>query len=527
MTWDQYARGDAAGPSGPSVPPMPSEPPPAPADPLRAAGAALLNLSGLGLGYLLLRRWGPLTACLAATAALLVTALPADTDGVPLPLVVLYALVLATAAAHGYRLALRRRLTFPARGPVALTLGVVLLAVPAGGTLMWSGAHDEAVQRMLLDRLGTADHLVAGARTEGFPTAQHAYRTAFGLYRDLADHHAGSRAAARVPARLTAFYQAVATPYTRKDYCTAIAPLTYLRSLPSTAGARDLAHWPDDRLATAYYGCGIGRLTAPDAEGAATPGTSADGGNLARLLSLFPGSAQAHKVAPALTALIHDTAAGLPGRDPCGSRDRLDLYRTTATSLTALAEPLAGARDAATRGITSGTYDCGLAQYRAADFDAALATMNAFAKDHPHDGRTGYAKKVAIAADIATGDPAAGRHLPSNAAPGGAIPVTFTNAGPDPVTVYYTGAVTGSLSLPACGTCHTLESEASASGVCRDERNHPRHTLHLPAGTTYFMQHASGDTNTLDSHTHATRLTSGYEYTECAYVVHEDDGFTS
>ncbi|MDI5962632.1 hypothetical protein [Streptantibioticus silvisoli] len=34
------------------------------------------------------------------------------------------------------------------------------------------------------------------------------------------------------------------------------------------------------------------------------------------------------------------------------------------------------------------------------------------------------------------------------------------------------------------------------------------------------MQDAEGDADTTDSHTRASKLSDGYEYTECAYVVH-------
>src|SRR5581483_10744174 len=81
----------SGGPYGPSqgfaapppVPPMPTSPPPAPPDGWRAAAVALLNISGLGLGYALLRRWALMAACWAATVVLLLVALPADADGVP------------------------------------------------------------------------------------------------------------------------------------------------------------------------------------------------------------------------------------------------------------------------------------------------------------------------------------------------------------------------------------------------------------------------------------------------------------
>ncbi|MEU3919603.1 hypothetical protein [Streptomyces sp. NPDC029004] len=105
---------------------------------------ALLNLSGLGLGYVLLRRWIPAVLCWIATAVLLVIALSAAPDGVPGGLLVGFVVSLLLAAADGARSGLRRpagalapAVGTPA-GPALLhprlitALSVVLLAVPVG-----------------------------------------------------------------------------------------------------------------------------------------------------------------------------------------------------------------------------------------------------------------------------------------------------------------------------------------------------------------------------------------------------------
>ncbi|GAA3245679.1 MULTISPECIES: hypothetical protein [unclassified Streptomyces] len=117
------------------MPPMPSAPPPAPADGLLAVAVAVLNLSGLGLKYALLRRWLPMLACWATTAVLLLVMLPADPDGVPAGLLVGHAAVLLAAAVHGGIAGLRRRPSWPSHAPLALLRGLVLLAVPAAGAV--------------------------------------------------------------------------------------------------------------------------------------------------------------------------------------------------------------------------------------------------------------------------------------------------------------------------------------------------------------------------------------------------------
>src|SRR4051812_36765746 len=105
MSGDQYGSVQ-----GFVVPPMPSSPPPGPPDRLRSVAVGLLNLSGLGLGYALTRRWLLMAVCWVATIVLLLVALPADPDGVPGAAVTLYVVFLVLAAVHGALVGLRTRL---------------------------------------------------------------------------------------------------------------------------------------------------------------------------------------------------------------------------------------------------------------------------------------------------------------------------------------------------------------------------------------------------------------------------------
>lgn len=74
MSEGPYGPRQGFGGPPPVPPPRPVNPPPAPPDARRAVAVALLNLSGLGLGYALLRRRLPTAACWAATGALLLVA---------------------------------------------------------------------------------------------------------------------------------------------------------------------------------------------------------------------------------------------------------------------------------------------------------------------------------------------------------------------------------------------------------------------------------------------------------------------
>lgn len=538
MTWDQHGGAGGSGtpggfgpppppswpPQPPAMPPMPPAPPvpPAPANALRAVGVGLLNLSGLGIGYALTRRWLAMVACWIATGILLVVALPAKPDGVSGGVVTAYLVFLVLAAVHGAVRGLRTPLSWPPQAPLAIVLGLVLLAAPVGGVVYYDSARDEATQKMLLDRLDTADRLVQAAKSKPFEAARADYTSALAAYRDLNDHHRGSRAAKHVPDRLATYYTTVGTPYARQKFCDAIEPLKYLRTVPEHFAKKDLgslAGWPDDRLATSLYECGTADL-------ADTISAEAKDGYLSDLLSTYPKSPQAAKVEPAFKSTIDAAAKGLGGGDPCAATDKVRALGVRAGKLNGVDSSVAAAFDKDARQadtyVQSGSYTCAVHEYKSGDFSSALDKIRDFVKKYPHDRNNAYAKKLAIAAEVAVTVPDAGKRMPTKDS-GGSISVTVSNDSPDEVRVLYTGPVTGSFTLKGCGSCSTYASQAAAqtSACNKSGKNYPKKTLQLPVGTTYFLHKSTsaGDSATPGSDT--AKLRSGYIYTECAYVVRD------
>lgn len=487
-----------------------------PADRLRAATVAVLNLSGLGLGYVLLRRWLPAALCWIATGILLLIALPVDPNGVPGALLVLYLIGLVYAAVNGALRARRTPLTWQPRSPqVALALAVVLLAVPVGGAVLYGQAHMNAVQQMLLGRLSDADQVLTNAEGESFADAQPQYDTAVATYRDLLDNNRSSQAGQLVPGRLAAFYQTVAAPYAAQDYCGAIAPLTYLRGVSGTfaAGALgSLATWPDDRLATSLYQCGVTSL------GAGGDTTTTD---LNELLSTFPASAQAGKVAPAVASAINTAAAGIAGSNPCKVTTTLQTLGTQASALTSSTAEVSDAlrKDAATAtaDVESGTYACGVSQYKGGNFDDAETTMDGFASTYPQDPNKALAQNFSIAAQIAQEEPAAGKVVPTLAS-GGSVQVTIVNDSPDALDILYTGGVTGTVHLAACGKCSTYPSDAAGQQeACSDSGiNYPQATISLQAGTTYYLQ-KNTDSTSATPDASSEQYSAGNAYEDCTF----------
>ncbi|MFC9338427.1 hypothetical protein ACFTY9_10040 [Streptomyces sp. NPDC057021] len=515
------------GPPGYGPPPgdggQPPTQPRGEANGAQAALIGLLNLSCLGLGYVLLRNWIGAALCWIATAALLFLALPADVDGVPAGLLVGYGVFLLAVAADGARRGLRATLPIGASfRRLALPLALVLLAVPAGGSLAYGAARDEAKEQALLDRLAAADELVKSADGLGFATAEPTFRKALGEYAKLAEEHAGSRAGKLVPARLDTYFATISKPYADKVYCDAIPRLTYLRGLPATVDKDLLGTRPaktDEPLAHSLYECGaagIGNATyEPD------PGKS-----FGELLKTFPKSSYAPKVAPAFEASIRtrtDDLAG--GGTPCATTKEL---HTISASLDGMTDPsVEGAADQADAAVQKGDFACGTYQFKNKDFKAALDTMTAYAKDYPSSPQAAHARSIAIAAEIAEEEPAAGGKLPPADAPGGTrMVMVVSNDGPGEVELLYTGPLTGKVTLNACGTCTKYPSPIFAGSkkikACTGPSSkYPKATLLLPAGDYHFLQKrvSTGTSTAGDTKSSKAKIEPGYSYTNCLYVT--------
>uniref|UniRef100_UPI000467D874 hypothetical protein n=1 Tax=Streptomyces exfoliatus TaxID=1905 RepID=UPI000467D874 len=492
------------------------------ANPAQAALIGLLNLSCLGLGYVVLRNWIGAALCWAATVALLVLALPADVDGVPAGLLIGYGAFLLLAAADGARRGLRATLSLGASfRRLALPLAVVLLAVPAGGSLAYGAARDEAKEQALLERLSAADAQVKSADGLAFDKAEPILAKALDEYEDLGTNKAGSRAGKLVPARLDAYYESVSAPYEKKTYCEAIAPLKHLRGLGGTFDKDLLGARPaktDEPLAHSLYECG----TAALAVATATPTAAA---SLNELLGTFPKSAHATRVEPAVRAAVKKRTDVLDSApDPCVLTVELRTLRTTLNDMTDAS--LEGITREAKEGVQRGDFACGTDQFKDKDYDDATKTMTEYAKEYPDSPQAAHARSIAIAAEIADEEPAAGKSLPPSEVPGGArMILVVSNDGPGAVDLLYTGPMTGKVTLKTCATCTKYPGPILSQGkkikACQGPASkYPKTTLLLPAGDYHFLQKRGGSPTVAgDTKTSKVKIEPGYSYTNCLYVT--------
>ncbi|WP_406057915.1 hypothetical protein OG462_14850 [Streptomyces sp. NBC_01077] len=484
----------------------------------------LLNLSCLGLGYVLLRNWVGAALCWVATAALLVMALPADVDGVPLGLLAGYGVFLVAVAADGARRGLRATLRVGASfRRLALPLALVLLAVPAGGSLAYGAARDEAKEQALLERLSAADALVESA-DDGltFDKAEPTYLKALATYQELGTRHAGSRAGKLVPARLDTYYETVSRPYAKKAYCEAVAPLKHLRGLAGTVDKELLGTRPaktDEPLAEALFKCGTDALGVEAADPPASE-------SLNVLYDTFPKSAQATRVEPAVRAAIKTRTTALTGgATPCETTEELRELRSSLDNMTDPA--IEDAAKEAAGAVQRGDFSCGTSQFRSKEFDDAIKTMTQYAKDYPSSPDAAHARSIAIAAEIADEEPAAGKKLPPADVPGGSrMVMVVSNDGPGEVELLYTGPMTGKVTLKSCGTCTKYPSPIFAGSkkikACTGPSSkYPKATLLLPAGDYHFLQKrvSTGTATAGDTKSSKAKIEPGYSYTNCLYVT--------
>ncbi|MFC9243525.1 hypothetical protein ACFT7S_05570 [Streptomyces sp. NPDC057136] len=511
-------------PGGPPAPPggPPAVGPPPPGAALRSVAVALLNLTGLGLGYALMRRWARAALCWAATGGLLLATLPAEADGVPAGIVVSFLVVLVLAAADGAWTARRSAVGGSWKPLVAAVLGVVLLGVPAGGVVVYGSERDKAVEQMLLDRLEKGDRAVAAASKQPFARGRVEYRSALAVYRELGEEHAGSRAGKLVPSRLKAYYEAVSAPYRAKDHCQAVEPLTHLQTVPDSVDAKllgSLAGWPDEPLAESLYGCGVSKLgDGSDANDAS------DGGELGELLRTLPGSAPAKKVGPAVTGKMDEQVEAVRGGEPCAATE---VLRRIGATVAAMPDKTVSALSAkADGGVRDGVYACGVDEFKDKKFTEARETLTGFADTYKKDGRRQHARDIVIAAEIAEDRPSAGKRLPPRKKPGGSrMELVISNDAPNAVEILYTGPVSGAVELKACGSCERYSASSGPELACRASgKTYPKVTLQLPAGDYHFLyKHGTGASADVDSYSSGSSVKPGYTYTSCTYVTTESD----
>lgn len=457
------ATGEAAEP-----PATPEDADGAPHPPARPLTAALLNLSGLGLGYLHLRAWLRLVVALAATAGLAWVALPIGREPIAvwwalgyLGALGLFALDAALLARRRARRETPRRTVWTTRAAGRIAWATLAI-VPLLGTA-YVVTQQEVLEQYLAYDLDQAEESL-GSVGSAFGAFKKTYDTAYTTYLRTAEEHPGTRAAERVPGLIDDLYAQAKGD----EECTALTVVRHFAE-PGTRGP--LKAVAEGELSGALHGCGMESVEEGQLTAAAEP--------LTELMTDHASS---------------DPAAALPD-DLAAWRDGLIKQLASKKGCTATTEArdstafLAGfdsgkvsaLADKARTQVPAGLLECAVRQFKAQDHLGAQANLTAILDEYPRAKEAGYAGRLQIATGIARLDPKAGVKLPPRTEPEGTITVTVHNYSPEEFEMVYTGPATGVITIAACDDCsyYTKGDKPECTGYSLTV---PSETMTIPAG---------------------------------------------
>jgi tetratricopeptide (TPR) repeat protein len=483
---------------------------PAPEEPGRSAAAAvLLNLTGLGLGYVYLRRWLRATASGVLVAMMVVVAFANDASNTPWLWRILAAAWAVATAFDAWLVA--RSLSRPGRRvqwirPVAVGF-VAVLAVVAGhigyaeaGRATYAagveaqGRADCTEANRAFDALTGPYELtlsrdvpaaaLRGAECTEFLGAEGAERSgahaeAVDAYRTFRRDHAAS----------------VLEPFAQEG--TRRVLLTWadaLRSAGDLDGAiaryhellEELGVDPDPRIPQVRENLAASLVERASAMrprmAAATGQDRVDAMRYAMDDLLYVGQHLAETpTAASVPQAVLDTyneanSAVAQGRF-CDALPVLD-YAVTLPADAGLAQVANGDR---ARSLS----ECGLANFNAGDYTGATDRFQRLVADYPNDPGVPQARSAIIAAEVGR---AAGLPLPLPApldAPA-AQSVTLYNAAASEVRVLVAGPTAHEVTLPPCAGCP--EVYETRTGSCPGSAGKPSVTLRMQPGTYYVLQ---------------------------------------
>lgn len=463
------------------------EPPHEPAGPPKSVtGAALLNLTGLGLGYAYLRNRLLLAAALVGTAAMVTVAFltgaaaqPWVWRGAALGWVVLL-------AAHAAFLASRRAPGPRQRKPVVA--GLVAVAVVAAGYVGY-GVAGAAVY----------DRGVAAQEAGDCGTAASAFSSVTGpfeltLSADVLD--------AQTRAVECAAYEKARAAQDRDDYESAIVLYDDFGKLH-----------PDSVLAP-YVHTNLADTHFAKATSWREPVNAVDARLSVDTLLMLGREFADTEVAKKTPAAIADIFAA--ATKPYGAGKFCDSL-TVLAYFAELDPASVGEKivaDANTFRARS-LYECGLSQYRAQDLLDAATTFGTFLARYPEDGRAPQARAVEIAAEVALANkvtlpmpPPLGGNDP------GSIPMTFYNDSQEPLTILVAGPTAHEITIPACPGCPASYPKDDPA-ACADLTGRPSVTLRLTPATYYYLTDSQ---DWVEEELGSVTPQVGYEHWQCVYT---------
>lgn len=481
------------------------------------AGAALLNLTGLAVGYLYLGRRLRAVVYLGVTTAAVATAFLTDAATNPWPWRVCGAYWVAWQAVEVWWLAPR-----PARRQwVPAALGVTLVAATVAGLLAYGAAARSAYGAGRAAQ-STGDCATAMARYDEV-TGPYELTLTDTVAAAAAAHEVCRRYAAaamfaqlNAPAEAVRRLQELATPF--DPLLPAIrAKLTdtYVRwahrnrrehrYIPAIDVYRRLLSDP-----LALPNVGQVRVELADtylAEAATFTDTAKVLDNLTLVADKFADTPAAHRLPAEVAKAFAPVAASVATR-PCPAVPTLDKFTALPPEL------LTGIALHPTR--AQATMRCGISEFSAGSYASAITMFESFLASYPKDPAAPQALSALIAARVSA-ESAFSLPLPppySGNTPG-TINVTFYNDRNQPTHVLLAGATAHEFVLPACPTCPS--EYAAGQETCPTLAGLPSVTLRLNAGLYHFIT-VDDDGSDIATLSDFLQVTPFFDHTMCLFV---------
>lgn len=457
---------DAAGEA--PEPPAPSDADDAPPPPARPLTAALLNLSGLGLGYLHLRAWLRLVVALTATAGLAWLALPIGREPISVwwalgyvGALALFALDAALLARRRARRETRRRTVWSPRAAGRVAWATLALVPLLGAAYVVT--QNEVLEEYLAHDLDQAEESLESIGS-AFGPFRKTYDTAYATYVRTAAEHPDSRAAERVPELIDDLY----VQAKGKKQCGALVAVRHFAESEAPGPLRGVA---GGELPGTLHDCGMEYVEDGKNESAER--------ELSELLADHPSSKPAAALPDDLAAWRDGLIKKLADKQGCtDTRQATDSAGFLAGFESGKINALA---DEARVQVPAGLLKCAVRQFEQAQYYGATQNLDALVSTYPRAKDVSYAERLRIAAGIAAVDPKAGVKLPPRTEPEGTVTLTVFNYSPDKFEMVYAGPATGVVTIDPCEDC-TYYAEGDKPECTGYSLTIPSETFTVPAG---------------------------------------------
>ncbi len=487
-----------ARPTGPEeqaewVDPTPTDPilriPPTPPEPRSTAAAVLLNLTGVGAGYLYLRRRGQ--AWTAAVLAVVLVAVAFATNAAANPWLwrTLAAVWLAILVLDARRIAVKHP-PIANRRPVVIGVIAVVAVVGAyvGYGVLGRGAYDDGLAAQ-----GRGD---CAAATDRFKAVTGPYELT--LSSDIAAANRGLVECADFTRAAESEDEAAAVQrYTRFRRDHPDSPLgpfahdelvetytTWARGLrdegrlsDSIKVYRDLLSEDESfaaEVADAYLRLAKKAISEPPVS------VSAAATALEAIVDEFGDTPSAAEVPATFDALYAAATAPLAAGRPCQAVDVLAFFAELTNKVAE--KVVAEAKNQYPRAM----LDCGLNELRDGQATVAVSTLDRFVRTFPDHGDLPQAKSARIAAEVAIGT-GARVPVPAPLGTGGPVTITFYNTVNSSIEIKLAGPTAHEFTLPACAACPEFYAPGTGADACHSPIGRPLFAVGLGEGTHHLL----------------------------------------